>query len=130
MTFSQNKNSEIQFRQLTGIIVDNTGLPLPGQTIIIKGTTVGVQSDFNGKFCLILPKDEIVFIELIFCFDNIIREINPDIRHIELIVGMKSERKSKKAFRKWKKNQTRFNSLLYLLYNSIEFKTAEENICR
>jgi hypothetical protein len=33
-----------------GIVSDDTGLPLPGANIIIKGTATGTQTDFNGNY--------------------------------------------------------------------------------
>jgi TonB-linked SusC/RagA family outer membrane protein len=38
--------------QLTGVITDSSGQPLPGANIIEKGTSNGVQSDFDGKFTI------------------------------------------------------------------------------
>lgn len=39
-----------QERTVTGIVSDNTGLPLPGVSILIKGTQSGTQTNFDGKF--------------------------------------------------------------------------------
>ncbi|PQJ21911.1 carboxypeptidase-like regulatory domain-containing protein [Tenacibaculum sp. SG-28] len=36
--------------QITGIVVDETGEPLPGANVVEKGTTNGTSTDFNGKF--------------------------------------------------------------------------------
>jgi Ca-activated chloride channel family protein len=35
---------------ITGTVIDDTGLPLPGVNIIIKKTSNGTQTDFNGKY--------------------------------------------------------------------------------
>ncbi|WP_405399225.1 carboxypeptidase-like regulatory domain-containing protein [Maribacter sp. Asnod2-G09] len=35
---------------LTGTIVDEANAPLPGVNVVLKGTTVGTQTDFDGKF--------------------------------------------------------------------------------
>ena len=43
LTFAQEKT-------ISGTVTDNTGLPLPGVNIIIKGTTNGTQSDFDGNY--------------------------------------------------------------------------------
>jgi len=43
LTFAQEKT-------VSGTVTDNTGLPLPGVNIIIKGTTSGTQSDFDGNY--------------------------------------------------------------------------------
>lgn len=37
---------------ITGTVTDDTGLPLPGVNIIIKGTSTGTQADFNGKYSI------------------------------------------------------------------------------
>ncbi len=41
-----------QQTQINGIITDTTGQPLPGANILEKGTTNGVQSDFDGNFSI------------------------------------------------------------------------------
>jgi len=41
-----------QEKTITGTITDDTGLPLPGVNIIIKGTNTGTQSDFDGNYSL------------------------------------------------------------------------------
>lgn len=35
---------------LTGTIVDEANEPLPGVNVVLKGTTIGTQTDFDGKF--------------------------------------------------------------------------------
>lgn len=44
--------------KITGRVVDEKGLPLPGVSVVIKGTTVGAQTDMNGKFSLTIPSDK------------------------------------------------------------------------
>ncbi|WP_271767723.1 mucoidy inhibitor MuiA family protein [Aquimarina algiphila] len=39
-------------RRVTGIISDSNGQPLPGVNIIEKGTTNGVQTDFDGRYSI------------------------------------------------------------------------------
>src|SRR5690606_22620944 len=40
-----------QSRTISGTVSDNMG-PLPGVNVLVKGTTVGVVSDFDGNFTL------------------------------------------------------------------------------
>ncbi|ALJ04195.1 hypothetical protein APS56_03105 [Pseudalgibacter alginicilyticus] len=40
----------IQQQQITGTVKDANGQPIPGVNILVKGTTKGVQSDFDGGF--------------------------------------------------------------------------------
>lgn len=45
--------TQITFAQdmkVTGVVQDQAGLPLPGVNVLVKGTTNGVQTDFDGKF--------------------------------------------------------------------------------
>ena len=38
--------------QITGVVLDNNGLPLPGANILEKGTANGTQTDFDGEFSI------------------------------------------------------------------------------
>ena len=38
--------------KLTGTVVDEMGEPLPGASVLLKGTVNGTETDFNGKFML------------------------------------------------------------------------------
>jgi TonB-linked SusC/RagA family outer membrane protein len=42
----------VQAFEVSGTITDNEGTPLPGASILEKGTTNGTQTDFDGKFNL------------------------------------------------------------------------------
>ncbi|WP_422860013.1 mucoidy inhibitor MuiA family protein [Flagellimonas sp. S174] len=39
-------------KTVTGTVIDQTGLPLPGANVIVKGTNNGTQTDFDGNFSL------------------------------------------------------------------------------
>ena len=43
--------------KITGTIVDETNQPLPGASVLVKGTTNGTSTDFNGKFTLQAKSD-------------------------------------------------------------------------
>jgi TonB-linked SusC/RagA family outer membrane protein len=49
-----------QNQEVTGTVVDNTGLPLPGVNVIEKGTTNGTQTNFDGEFTLQVDNDAIL----------------------------------------------------------------------
>lgn len=51
-----------QERQVTGTILDETGSPMPGVNVILKGTSVGTASDTDGKFSLQVPNDQAVLL--------------------------------------------------------------------
>jgi TonB-linked SusC/RagA family outer membrane protein len=42
---------------ITGKVTDDSGQSLPGATVIIKGTTIGIITDIDGKFTLNIPND-------------------------------------------------------------------------
>ena len=50
MAFAQKK-------AITGKVTDQTGAPVPGVTVIVKGTSIGVVTDFDGKYTLSVPAD-------------------------------------------------------------------------
>ncbi|AWK02918.1 SusC/RagA family TonB-linked outer membrane protein [Flavobacterium crocinum] len=41
-----------QQRKITGTVSDNSGMPLPGVTVLVKGTKSGAQTDFDGKYTI------------------------------------------------------------------------------
>lgn len=51
-----------QERMVSGVVSDNSGMPIPGVNVIIKGTTSGTQTDFDGKFSIkAAPNQTLVF---------------------------------------------------------------------
>lgn len=42
---------------INGKVTDETGLPIPGATILLKGSSTSVGSDFDGKFQINAPKN-------------------------------------------------------------------------
>lgn len=51
-----------QERLVTGIVSDNSDIPLPGVSVLIKGTQSGTQTDFDGKFSIkAAPSQILVF---------------------------------------------------------------------
>ena len=52
-------------KKITGTVKDEKGEPLPGVTILVKGTTTGSATDANGNYSLVVPK---LGVQLIFSF--------------------------------------------------------------
>lgn len=52
---SEIQEIEIQEIEITGVVNDGDGDPLPGATILEKGTSNGTSTDFNGNFSLKVP---------------------------------------------------------------------------
>ena len=43
MTFAQEKT-------VSGTVTESSGQPLPGASVVVRGTAKGTQTDFDGKF--------------------------------------------------------------------------------
>ncbi|WP_159025622.1 SusC/RagA family TonB-linked outer membrane protein [Aquimarina sp. Aq78] len=49
--------------EISGQVVDKNGLPIPGSTVSIQGTTQGVVTDFDGNFTMRVSVSDIIKIE-------------------------------------------------------------------
>jgi TonB-linked SusC/RagA family outer membrane protein len=49
---STPSSSEQQPLTVSGKVTDSTGSPLPGVSVVVKGTTIGTITDFNGNYTL------------------------------------------------------------------------------
>ena len=68
-----------------GIVSDDTGLPLPGANVIIKGTTSGNQTDFDGNYEIeTKPGDVLVFSYVGFETKEITVSNNSKVINIQL----------------------------------------------
>ena len=63
-TTTPQKNTELkptiskqQKKTISGKVTDKNGLPLPGVSIVIKGTSTGITTDMDGHFTLKIPQD-------------------------------------------------------------------------
>jgi TonB-linked SusC/RagA family outer membrane protein len=50
---------------ITGTVIDTTKQPLPGAGIVIKGTTIGTSTDFDGKFSIKASPGDVLAISYI-----------------------------------------------------------------
>jgi len=46
-----------QQRIVSGVVTDQRGLPLPGVTVLVKGTNIGTVTNADGNFSLSVPDD-------------------------------------------------------------------------
>ena len=56
---------QAQVRTLTGRVIDETGETVPGASIVIKGTTTGTTTDFDGKFSIRVDSGDVLEISFI-----------------------------------------------------------------
>lgn len=57
--------SSQQVKEITGIVTDSGGQPLPGVSVVVKGTTLGTVTNTDGNFQLSIPSDAQI---LVFSF--------------------------------------------------------------
>lgn len=96
-----------QERSVSGMVSDNTGMPLPGVSVLIKGTKTGTQTDFDGKFSIKASTSQVLVFSYIgmksqevAASSSLINvKLGADTNELEAVVvttalGIKRERKS------------------------------------
>jgi hypothetical protein len=92
-------------KMITGKILAEDGNPLPGATVLIKGTTQGTVSDINGNFKLEVPVENSVLVvsfvgylseEIPVENDNLKVELLADVSKLDevVVVGYGTQKKS------------------------------------
>ncbi|MFB0904199.1 MAG: SusC/RagA family TonB-linked outer membrane protein [Nonlabens sp.] len=54
-----------QERTVTGVVSDDTGMPIPGVNVLVKGTKTGIQTDFDGKYAIKASPSQILIFNYI-----------------------------------------------------------------
>jgi TonB-linked SusC/RagA family outer membrane protein len=54
-----------QERAVSGIVSDNAGMPLPGVSVLVKGTKSGTQTDFDGKYSIKATSSQVLIFSYI-----------------------------------------------------------------
>ena len=82
-------------RTISGTVTDESGLPLPGVNVIIKGTSTGVQTDFDGNYTIEATRGDVLVFSYIGLAtaeygvgDNTIIDVilKPDAAQLEEVV--------------------------------------------
>ncbi|PKA99624.1 TonB-linked SusC/RagA family outer membrane protein [Flavobacteriaceae bacterium MAR_2009_75] len=55
-------NAMLYSQRITGTITDSGGLPLPGVSVLEKGTTNGTQADFDGNYEINVSSDDAILV--------------------------------------------------------------------
>ena len=63
---------------ISGVITDESGMPLPGATVLIEGTQDGVSSDFDGNYTIEANEGS----TLIFSFIDMVLSRSLSIRSV------------------------------------------------
>lgn len=74
-----------QEKTLTGKVTGEDGAPLPGVSVLVKGTTIGAQTDLDGVYELNVPADAQTLVFSFLGFTSVEREIGTsNIINVEL----------------------------------------------
>lgn len=98
-------NVNAQQNLITGTVVDNTGVGLPGVNITVDGTTSGVQTDFDGNFSINAASDKTLTFSFIGMETvsvlagnqtklNIVMEVSTESLDEVVVVGYGTRKKS------------------------------------
>ncbi len=80
---------------ISGTVVDNESVPIPGANIVVKGTTNGVVSDFDGNFTINASSDDVLVISYIGFTkkevtvgsqSTIAVQLDPDVEELDAVV--------------------------------------------
>lgn len=58
----EEKEEAVQEIKVSGKITDENNQPIPGVSILVKGTQIGTQTDLDGKYSIKVPSDESVLV--------------------------------------------------------------------
>ena len=50
---------------VTGSVIDQDGMPLPGATVVIKGTSSATTADFDGNYSIAAKKGDVLVISFV-----------------------------------------------------------------
>lgn len=77
ITIKAKPNSvSLQEREVTGMVKDPMGQPLPGVTILLKGTKKGTSTDFDGNYSLKVPTNGGVLVFSYVGFSTIEKQVS------------------------------------------------------
>jgi len=96
-----------QERAVSGTVSDNAGMPLPGVSVLVKGTKAGTQTDFDGKYSIKASSSQVLVFsyigmktqEIAATSSTVNVKLAGDAQELESVVvttalGVKREKKS------------------------------------
>jgi TonB-dependent SusC/RagA subfamily outer membrane receptor len=80
-----------QEKIISGTVVDDSGLPLPGATIVVENTTRGVSTDFDGNYSISAAVNEVLIFSFVGYTDQRITVGSSDTYNVTLQAGNELE---------------------------------------
>lgn len=62
LIFAVNLNAQTNGRTIQGVVIDETDVPLIGVSVLVKGTSTGTVTDFDGKYTLDVPAENAILV--------------------------------------------------------------------
>lgn len=101
-------NSSEQDRKVSGVVLDQDGNPLPGANILVKGTSIGAQTDFDGNFTVKVPEESNILVVSYVGFkseevnvenqSSIEVKLSPDAGQLDAVVVVGTRGKPRTSF--------------------------------
>ena len=94
ITQAKDEKKQEQPRQIKGKVIDTKKMPLPGVSILIKGTKLGVITDIDGKFKIEIPKlDSTILVFSFIGMETVYHQLSNDRKNDEkeLVITMKDD---------------------------------------
>ena len=73
---------------VTGTVTDSDGVPLPGASVVVEGTSSGVTTDFDGNYQINVSQGETLIVSFVGYLDQV---INVDASVINVSMQLQSE---------------------------------------
>jgi TonB-linked SusC/RagA family outer membrane protein len=67
----ESQNEVQEKKEIKGKVTDDQGIPLPGVSVVIKGTNIGVATDIDGEYVLEFDQENVV---LVFSFVGLLSQ--------------------------------------------------------
>jgi len=80
-----------QEKTISGTVLDETGLPLPGATVVVENSTRGVSTDFDGNYSIDAAENEVLVFSFVGYTDQKVTVGTADTYNVSLQPGNQLE---------------------------------------
>lgn len=88
MRIASVDRQENETKSISGVVTDTSGLPLPGVTVVIKGTTEGTITDINGNYFIPNVQDSS---SLVYSFVGMKTQEIPAVNKAQIDISMPAD---------------------------------------
>ena len=83
LSFLQGVSAQNE-KTVTGLVSDESGIPLPGVTVVIKNSTKGVITDLDGKYSIGVPPNSALLFSFLGMETQEVKTDNRSEYHVQL----------------------------------------------